>query len=198
MGWDAELACGWGQRPGVQFLPPLLTCRMSWENPFTWFQPLSHHLNFSRIYFTVSNAAKQLLEAVSPSSGEQHIEIKVQETFAKCLSCSAVVALEKICLRTKLSACTKQQKKGVVHNSAIAESFQQFFPQIFWIIYTLCICSLTSVLVVQIHLKVWPWVFTTEFSHNLTGKTQRRNLVSNLGFVLTLFYYTFPLRNHQS
>lgn len=80
--------------------------------------------------------------------------------------------------------------------------FQWLFPQFFWIIYTLCICSLISVLVVQIHLKFWPWVLTKkttmEFSQNSTRKTQGRNLVSNLEFSSTSFYCISSLRKKQS
>lgn len=101
-----------------------------------------------------------------------------------------------------ISMHKKTKKKGIVLNSTIVESFQWLFPQFFWIIYTLCICSQVSVLVVQIHLKFQPWVLTKkttmEFSHNLTRKTQGRNLVSNLRFSSTSFYHISFLRKNQS
>lgn len=36
----------------------------------------------------------------------------------------------------------------------------------------------------------------TEFVQNLTGKTERRNFISNLGFISTLFDYIPSLRNN--
>lgn len=58
---------------------------------------------WTRINFKILNATEWPLETVSSSSDEENIEIKVQESFPKYLSCSAAVTLEEMCLRTKLS-----------------------------------------------------------------------------------------------
>lgn len=62
------------------------------------------------------------------------------------------------------------------------------------------VAQLNSTLALQTHSKVWLLVFRKQtpivFGHSLTGKTQRRHLVSNLGFSSTLFYYISSLRNN--
>lgn len=58
---------------------------------------------WTRINFEILNAAKQPLETVSSSSAEENSAVKLQESFPKYLSCSAVVTLEETCLRTELA-----------------------------------------------------------------------------------------------
>lgn len=137
------------------------------------FQPLPQHRDFSKSYlfcladcaisfsiilmfmiwtrinFKILNATKQPLETVSSSSYEENIAIKLQESFPKYLSCSAVVTLEEMCLRTKLSEDPmhkgENKKKDNVNNGTIAELlFQQFFLSFSRLFYTLCICSLAE------------------------------------------------------
>lgn len=87
---------------------------------------------WTRINFKILNATKQPLETVSSSSYEESIAIKLEESFPKYLSCSAVVTLEEMRLRAKLSEDPmhkgENNKKDNVNNGTIAELlFQQFF-----------------------------------------------------------------------
>lgn len=162
---------------------------------------------WTRINFKILNATKQPLETVSSSSYEENIAIKLQESFPKYLSCSAVVTLEEMCLRTKLSEDPmhkgENNKKDNVNNGTIAELlFQQFFLSFSRLFYTLCICSLTEFyfgcsntfksLAFGVYKANSYWVWS-----QLNWKN-RGNFGSNLGFSSTLIYHISSLRNNQS